>query len=210
MMKLFFLASFFFLATTTLLAQRELNNPLINSKEIIAKGIALNDAGKYKEAITTFLKVPPSDTAYADVLHELMLSAYSDSNYTDAEKYASIAQDLYPERNTEWLSFMADIYDDTKRPELALKAYDTILAQNPYSYLAYFNKGISLFRDTKMEEAENNFKQCVIINPYYASAHHYLGRLQLLKGNLVQAMMSFATSLVVMPGNRYLKTTVSY
>ncbi len=210
MIKLSFLLSLFFIANTALLAQREISNPLINSKEIITKGIALHDAGKYKEAITTFLKVPASDTGYADVLHELILTAFSDSNFTDAEKYAGMAQDFYPARNTEWLGFLADIYDETKRSELALKAYDTILAQNPYSYLAYFNKGISFFRIAKMEEAEFNFKQCVILNPYYASAHHYLGRLALLKGNLVQAMMSFGTSLMVMPGNRYLKTTINY
>ena len=39
-------------------AQRELQNPLVDSKEIIAKGVALHDKGKYKEAIAEYLKVP--------------------------------------------------------------------------------------------------------------------------------------------------------
>ena len=186
-------------------AQRELQNPLIDSKEIIAKGVALHDKGKYKEALAEYLKVPRSDTGYADVLHELILSYYKDSNFVEAEKYGNIALSMYPYRNTEWYNLLADLYDDTQRSDLALKAYDTILAQNPYSYTTYFNKGITLLRQEKYDDAAANFKNCLMLDPYYSSAHYFLGQLELLKGNLVQAMMSFTTSLVVAPGNRYEK-----
>ncbi len=191
-------------------AQRELLNPLVDSKEVIANGVALHDAGKYKEAIAEYLKVPASDTGYADVLHEIILSYYNDSNFVEAEKYGNIAMSLYPHKNTKWYGLLADVYDETKRSELALKAYDTIIAKNPYSYLTYFNKGISLFRLLRYDEATANFQHCIMLNPYYSSAHYFLGQLAMLKGNMVQAMLSFATNLVVTPGNRYQKNTVSF
>jgi len=190
-------------------AQRELQNPLIDSKETIAKGVALHDKGKYKEALAEYLKVPRSDTSYADVLHEIILSYYKDSNFVEAEKYGNIALSMYPYRNTEWYNLLADLYDDTQRSDLALKAYDTIIAQNPYSYTTYFNKGITLVRQLKYDEATVNFQKCVMLDPYYASAHYFLGQLALLKGNLVQAMMSFTTSLIVAPENRYANNTIS-
>ena len=191
-------------------AQRELANPLVNSKEAIATGVALHDEHKYKAAIAEYLKVSPSDTSYSSVLHELILTYYNDSNFVEAERYANIGLKLYPHNNTEWYGLLADIYDDTKRSDLALKAYDTILKQNPYAHLMFFNKGITLYRMQRYDEAAANFQRCIIINPYYTSAHYFLGQLALLKGNLVPAMMSFATNLLITPGNRYQKNAVSY
>ncbi|MDQ2862294.1 MAG: tetratricopeptide repeat protein, partial [Bacteroidota bacterium] len=210
MRKSIFIVSLLFTGFTQLHAQRELQNPLIDSKKVIQKGVALHDDGKYKEATAEYLKVPRSDTGYADVLHELILSYYNDSNFVEAEKYANAALALYPAKNTDWYNLLANIYDDTKRTELALKAYDTILAQNPYSYITYFNKGITFMRELKYDDATINFEKCLVIDPYYASAHYFLAQMALLKGNLVQAMMSFTTCLMVSPDNRYEKNAVSF
>jgi antitoxin component YwqK of YwqJK toxin-antitoxin module/Tfp pilus assembly protein PilF len=193
-----------------LYAQRELSNPLIDSKEIIAKGVALHDSGNYKAAINEYIKVSSSDTSYALVLHELILSCYRDSNFVDAERYANTALELYPDQKTEWYGLLANIYDDTKRTDLTLKMYDTILAQEPYSYLTYFNKGITLYRQLRYDEAMVNLQQCIILNPYYPSAHYFLGQLAMMRGNMVQAMMSFATALLVVPNTRYQKNIISF
>ncbi|MEO7121170.1 MAG: tetratricopeptide repeat protein [Ginsengibacter sp.] len=210
MRKSILIISLLFMGFTQLYAQRELRNPLIDSKEVIEKGVALHDGGKYKDAIVEYQKVPRSDTNYADVLHELILSYYKDSNFVAAEKYANEALSLYPAKKTDWYNLLADIYDDTKRTDLALNAYDTILAQNPYNYIAYFNKGITYLRATKFDDATLNFEKCLLIDPYYASAHYFLAQMALLKGNLVQAMMSFTTCLMVAPDNRYEKNAVSF
>ena len=189
-------------------AQRELLNPLIDSKLVIAKGTGLLDEGKYKAAISEYLKVPQSDTSYAVALHDLVLSYYQDSNFVTAEKYGNLALALYPEKNTEWYSLLANVYDETKRYDLALKAYDTILSQNPYSYITWFNNGITLYKLMRYDEAGTSFQRCVILNPYYAPAHYFLGQLALIKGNMVPAMMSFAVNLLVQPENRYQKNAV--
>ncbi|MEP7107963.1 MAG: tetratricopeptide repeat protein [Ferruginibacter sp.] len=210
MMRSILFISLLSIAFLSLHAQRELLNPLLDSKLVIAKGVALHDAGKFKEAIAEYLKVPQSDTGYSAVLHELMLSYYNDSNFVEAERYGNLALELFPHKNAQWYGFLADVYDDTNRSELALKAYDTILAQNPYSYLTWFNKGITLYRLLRYEEAIANFQQCIILNPYYSSAHYFLGQLAMLKGNMVQAMLSFATNMLVAPGNRYQKNALSY
>src|SRR5882757_7398470 len=90
-------------SATILFAQRELQNPLVNSADIISKGVALHDKKEYKAAITAYLKVPVSYTNYATILHELYLSTYADSNYADAEKYALTSIDLFPEKSNEAL-----------------------------------------------------------------------------------------------------------
>ncbi|MBC7886278.1 MAG: tetratricopeptide repeat protein [Ferruginibacter sp.] len=210
-MSRFFLSiALLFICVPHLYAQRDLLNPLVDSKAVIAKGVALHDAGKYKEAIIEYSKVSASDTAYSNILHELILSHYSDSNFVEAEKYANIGLALYPNNSSKWYGLLADVYDDSKRSDLALKAYDTILAQNPYSYLACFNKGITLYRQSRFDEATGNFQQCIILNPYYSSAHYFLGQLAMRKGDMVQAMLSFATNLLVSPDNRYKNNTIGF
>src|SRR4051812_36558768 len=122
-LKTFFLfISLSSILVLTVQAQRELSNPLIDSKEVIEQGVKFHEAGKYKEAIAEYLKVPASDTGYSAVLHELIMSYYSDSNFVEAEKYGQLALRLYPDNNTQWYALLASVYDDTKRTDLALKA----------------------------------------------------------------------------------------
>lgn len=190
-------------------SQRELKNPLVNSAEVIRKGVELHDAGKYKDAIAMYNTVSKSDTNYADILHETILSQYADSNYDGAEKTIKVAMDMFPEKKNEWMTFLADIYDDTRREDKAIGIYDEILGANKYDYLTFFNKGVSLFRQEKLDDAIKCFQQCVMLNPYYASGHYYLGLAALHKGNLVESLMSFSTTLLISPGgNKYKKTLV--
>ncbi len=189
------------IATSQLHAQRELRNPLIDSKAVLEKGAALQEAGKYKDAIAVYLTVPRSDTSYVDILQEIIVSYHSDSNFVAAEKYGKLALEQYPNQYARWYGLLSSVYDDTERPELAYKAYDTILAQNPYSYFTFYKRGFTQFKQHKYDEATASFQRCVMLNPFYAEAHFHLGALQLLKGNMVQAMMSFTTNLLVRPGN---------
>jgi uncharacterized protein len=202
-MKQFFLLAATICLSNLVFAQKELANPLVNSGEILQKGSNLIDEKKYKAAVTEYLKVPASDTNYSDVMHDMILALYKDSSYATAERVAREALFLFPERSNSWYGFLADIYDDQEQGARAIGIYDTVLKANPYNYLIHFNKGISLLRQEKNAEASASFKRCIMLNPYYASAHYFLGRLELEEGRLVQAMMSVVASLLVQPQNRY-------
>ena len=210
MFKYTFITGLFLLFTCTLLAQRELKNPLIDSKEIIIQSIKLHDDGKYKEAIAEYLKVPASDTNYAQILTELVTSYYADSNFVSAEKYIQTGMELFPEKKVLLLRLLADIYDDSNRSALSQPVYDSIIAITKYDYLTYFNKGISLYRQEKIDEAVVCFQKTVMLNPYYTSAHYFLGVISMTKGNLVEAMLSFTTSLLVSPGNKYFEKAIGH
>ncbi|HNH22243.1 MAG TPA: hypothetical protein PLY26_08875, partial [Ferruginibacter sp.] len=71
-MKPALLALLLLLSTTCSIAQRELKNPLIDSKQVLEKGSELFQDGKFKEAIEEYMKVPVSDTNYSDVVKELI------------------------------------------------------------------------------------------------------------------------------------------
>jgi antitoxin component YwqK of YwqJK toxin-antitoxin module/tetratricopeptide (TPR) repeat protein len=208
-MKQMLLVAAFLSVMIAAFAQKEQANPLVNSGDIFQNASALQDEEKYKAAVAEYMKVPASDTNYSDVMHDLILALYKDSSYTEAEKYAREALFLFPDRKNSWYGFLADIYDEQGLGQRALGVYDTVLQTNPNNYLIHFNKGISLLRQEKFPESQACFKRCITLNPYYSSAHYFLGRLVLAEGRLAQAMMSITTSLLVNPENRYTSKAVA-
>jgi antitoxin component YwqK of YwqJK toxin-antitoxin module/Tfp pilus assembly protein PilF len=191
----------FLLAFTHLFAQQ--NNELINSGDLLDKGAKLHDDGKYKEAIALYSKISRSDTNYARALHELAWSNYLDSNFEACKNFASTGLKLFPQQSADWYNLIAIALDDMKHPEDAIKYYDSTIQLNPNNYLAWFNKGITLYNQKKYDESLNCLQKCIVIYPYYTSAHYFLGLIAVEKGWLPQAMMSFTTNLLIDPTNKY-------
>ena len=86
--------------------------------------------------------------------------------------------------------------------------YDSVISENPYNHLVHFNKGISLYRQMRYDEAMPFFQKCILLNPYYSSAHYHLGVIAMRQGNLFPAILSFPTNLFASPENKYYKYTI--
>lgn len=197
----------FLFLTAPVFAQQ--NNPLINSGDLIKKGAALHEEGKFKEAIEVYKQINRSDTNYADALYELCLSYYTDSQMNAALTTAREGLRLFPEKFTRFSMQAANALDDMDKTDEALKVYDAALEKDPHSYILYFNKGVTLYRKEKEEEAAACFQQSLLINPYYASSHYFLGNIYLQRGNIVPAMLAYTTYLMIMPKGKYLNKIIT-
>jgi antitoxin component YwqK of YwqJK toxin-antitoxin module/Tfp pilus assembly protein PilF len=184
-------------------AHAQQNNPLINSGELLKQGTELHEAKKYKEAIETYKKISRSDTNYSDALYELCLSYYADSQFQVAHNYALDGMRVFPDEYTRFALMDGNILDDMKRTDDALALYEEASKRNPHSAILYFNKGLTLLKNDKNEDAKKNLEQCLLINPYYASAHYLMGGILYEEGNLVGAMMAFKTYLLIAPSGKY-------
>ena len=190
-----------FLCSMTLLSYGQPSK--VNSISIIKDGAALYEKQKYKDAIVLYKQIPRSDSNYRAGLFNLSLAYYADSNYTESIKIAEEGLRLYPEKSDEWWGMIANSLDNMDKQTEAIKYYDKIIENYRFPYLAIFNKGIAYYRLKNFAEARNNFQQCVLINPYYGPAHYYLGIISSDEGNLVPAMLSFTTYLLVNPDGKY-------
>jgi antitoxin component YwqK of YwqJK toxin-antitoxin module len=191
----------------TAIAQQ--NNPLINSGELLKKGQDLHDNSKYKEAITTYSQINRSDTNYSDALYELSMSCYADSQMQKALDYAKEGLRLFPQDFTRFSMQAANALDDMNKSDEALAVYDAAIAKDPQSYILYFNKGITLYRLKKEEDAKPLFQQSLLINPYNASPHYFMGNIYLHQGNLVAALLAYKTYLLVAPKGKYVSNIIS-
>lgn len=198
----------FSLFCVTVFAQE--NVPLVNSGDIIKKATKLHDDSKYKEAMALYAQVSKSDTNYNTVLYEMALTAYADSSFEASKKYALEGLKLFPYQDSKFYGILANALDELGKPDEAIAVYDTILAKYPNQYSAWFNKGIVYYKQKKYKEATASFQRTVLINSYYTSAHYFLGKIAMEQGNLPQAMLSFATNLIVNPNNKYASTIVGY
>lgn len=188
-------------AATSSIAQQK-NKPDA-SGVLIEKGIKLHDEKKYKEAIALYKQVNRNDTNYITALHELSLSYYSDSNFLESKNAAELGLKLFPENKNKWLNLIANAEDELGNFDAAIANYNKIIANDKNNYLSFFNKGVVYYRKEKYNEAASNFKQCLLINPFYTSAHYFLGKISVEQGKPVQAMFAYCTNLMLNPDNRY-------
>lgn len=192
-------AFLFFCAST--FAQNKI--PLINSGEILVKGNKLHDDRKYKEAIDLYKQIDRSDTNYSKALYEICLSSYYDSSFVECKKYARLGLKLFPEDAPQWYLQIANAEDDLGNKDSAIAYYEKIISLNKYDYSNWFNRGVAFYKMKKYAEAKKSLQQCLLIYPYHASAHYYLGVISLEEGKPVQALLSFCSNLIINPENRY-------
>jgi antitoxin component YwqK of YwqJK toxin-antitoxin module/Tfp pilus assembly protein PilF len=187
------------------------NNPLINSAEAIQAGIKLYDEGKYKEALKEYQKVKIGDTNYVWTLYEMALTCSSDSQFTKGVQICEEALSLTTERERcpELLMQYGSLLDYDNRQERALKIYDSALAIYPAYTGLYISKGTTLIRMKKWKEAEQVFKQALLINPYSASAHFKLGICALNQGNVVPAYLSLLANIIMEPQGRFSNNVIT-
>jgi uncharacterized protein len=185
------------------------NNVLINSGDLLKKGNDLHDKNKFKEAITLYKQIDKSDTNYSDALYELSFSCNSDSQFLAGYEYAMEGLKLYPNLFPKFSMQAANALDDMGKYNDAIKVYSDAISKDPQSYLLYYNRAISFIRLEKPEEAKKDLETCLLINPYHASAHYFIGSLYMQNGNLIPAMLAYKTYLLLAPDGRYLNNSIT-
>ncbi|MEO7045430.1 MAG: hypothetical protein ABI091_09020 [Ferruginibacter sp.] len=199
----------FFLFLVNISAKGQTNNPLINSGDVINNGAKLFETKKFSQAIDSFKKINRSDTNYYKAVFETGYAYYLDSQFNKALEYFKLGEQLFPNKYTLFSMQEANTLDELDRSNEAIKIYDSAITKTPYDCLLFFNRGVVNYKLKNYTEAKRDMQKCLLINPFYSSAHYYLGRAYLLQGNLVPAMLAFKTYLLVEPGGKYYKNAIA-
>jgi len=93
--------------------------------------------------------------------------------------------------------------------EVALKK---CLAYEPDNAVAYYNLGLTLFRDNRMNDAMGAFENSLTRNPKQEIAHHYLGVISSRMRQAQRAEKEFRTALAINPsfGEAHFNLAVLY
>ncbi len=195
-------------AHITVLGQQQ--NPLIVSGDLLGRASELYDSGAYKKAIAVYEKIDLNDTNYVQALYGLGICYYADSQFSKSVYYNEKA--LLLDSNSEKLPDIYNQYGDSidaaGNPGRALRIFDSAILKYPSYSLLYLNKGTVLLKLHQYAEAEEMFKQALLINPYSYSSHYLLGLCALNEGKLMPAFFSLIGYLLMTPEGKYHSTCI--
>jgi antitoxin component YwqK of YwqJK toxin-antitoxin module len=192
---------FFFLILIGSNAIAQVDNGIVNSGELIKKGVELHDTEKYDEALKYYNQVPESDTNYGLATAEKALAYYAKKDYENAIKLCEEALKIGTEYDNNLYVTLGSAYDDSDKHEKAIEVFNKGISEFPKSYLILFNKATTLEKQGNLKEAVEAYKQTLLLNPFHASSHLRLGRIAEQEGELTKAMLCYNTFLLVEPAS---------
>lgn len=169
-------------------------------KQLIDEGIALHDKGDFTGAIAKYDAAIKMDPSNVQATYEKAYSLMELKKYDEALTLMKTV--LAETKNAEYrrLAYVSygTILDYKGDKKEAVEVYERGIKEFPDSYLLHFNKGITQSGMNKPEEAMKSFQESVSLNPFHASSHNALARLQYDK-NRIPAVLAFFTFLLIEP-----------
>lgn len=162
-----------------------------NTYNIVEKGIQYADQGKFKEALAEYAKVPFGDPEYENAQYEIALVQSESGDYRGAVQTLEklLSKPIQNVRMNLPYILLGSCYDELGLPQKALDAYNQVLVRYPYSYLAHFNKGVTLYGMERYEEAQRCFKKSIWLYPAHTTSHYYYSMCNLRLGYTVPAIL---------------------
>lgn len=175
-----------------------------NSEEAeskISQGVALHDKGDFLGAISKYNEALELDKDNLAAYIEKAYTLVSLERYDDAISVCKTAIEKHPgDKNLKSLYVTyGSAYDYLKKPEKSIETYNEGIKLFPDFYLLYFNKGVSLAGQEKMDEAIAEFQKAVKLNPKHASSHYIIAALLTYQHKKIPSIMAYSRFLVLEP-----------
>jgi hypothetical protein len=190
-MKPLILPVLFLLLSISAIAQR---NPDI----IVKEGVTLHDQGFYDAAIRKYDSALALDKNHYLANYEKSYTLLVLKKYDECivlSKYILENFKNGPDNMAVYVNY-GSCLDWSGKSEAAIAIYNEGITKYPAEGLLYFNKAITLYGASKIEEAMEADKLAIINNPYHSSAHLLLG-VALGSSNKVYGLLAILTFLAI-------------
>ena len=172
-------------------------------QKLMQEGIALHDKGEYAEAIKKYNAVLDLDKNSFDASYEksfslTALGKLKEANAISKELLKKFAD--HPNIKIVYIQYGSTL-DDLGKGQEAIGVYDEGIIKFPDEYLLHFNKGLSLQKMEKYEEALLSYENSLKLKPLHASSNYYTGML-IQKQNRIPAFLAYATFVGIEPNTK--------
>lgn len=164
-----------------------------DAKTLVNEGIIYHDKGDFEGAIKCYDKALELDKDNLLALGEKAFSLNSLGKNNECIQICKLAIEKHKgekELKNVYVSY-ADALDAQKKTEAALQIYDIGIKSFPFYYQLYFNKGVTLAKLKKSEEALMCFQRSAVYNPRNAASHDAIARTLYVKNNSIAALLAF-------------------
>jgi tetratricopeptide (TPR) repeat protein len=176
------------------------------------EGVALNNAGKFDEAIAKFTEVTTQAPKCVECFTNIGSINLRKKDLDAAEAAFKKAIEINP-NSADAYSGLATVYNSQKKfeqaAEASTKAQQLSSAANPAgggNASTSFNQGVILWNAGKIQEAKKNFEDAVRLDPKLADAHYWLGMAFVNENKLAESAPHFEQYLKLAPTGQYAET----
>ena len=170
------------------------------TKDLVKQGVALNDAGKYPEAIEKYTEALKADPNNLQADYEMGYTLYSSGKGKDAipflEKIVQSKDSKY-----ETYDLLGSIYDDNNEGDKAIECYKNGIKDNPNYERLHFNLGISYLRQKRYAEAEACETDAIKLDPKHASSQRIYAMAEYEQGKRIYALEAWCSFLLIEPNS---------
>lgn len=192
----FFLASAFFLSSTSYLFAQETSQ----ADDLIKQGELLHSQGKYDEAIAKFNEVLKADPENATANYELAFSLYASKRGTAGIPYLEkVVKSDHPGLLVGAYSMLGSIYDQDHQPQKAVEAFNQGIKLGPNFPQIYYNLGLAYFRNQQYAEAETAAIEAIKHDPKNAGSQRLYALVTFHQNKRVNALMGFCSFILLEP-----------
>ena len=168
-------------------------------KDLIQEGVALHDAGKYEEAISIYKKALDLDKNSSQILYEIGFSYFMNKEYKKSVKHMDKVLKNENAFLVEAFTIKGSALDNLGKPKEAIKIYNEAISKFPENYLLYYNVALTQYRTSKFNDAEENLKKGILLNPTHASSNYLLGIIMDHQGKRIQSLLATHFFLLIEP-----------
>jgi tetratricopeptide (TPR) repeat protein len=169
------------------------------AKQLVDEGVALNDSGKYTQAIERYNSALKADPTYLRADYELGYTLYSSGKGMDAIPYLEKVVAQPGDLDAQTCDLLGSIYDDNKQPDKAIEYFKKGIAIDPKFERLHFNLGISYLRQKQYDAGEAEEIEAIKLDPKHASAQRMYGIAEYEKGNKTQSLIIWCSFLLLEP-----------
>ncbi len=184
--------------------------------QLIDRGVALNDSGKYVEAIAKYSEVLKLDSNNQRADYELAYTLFSSDHEKDAIPYLEKVVKLNP-NSAGAFDMLGSIYDDEKNGDKAIEYYLQGIKADPDYQRLHFNLAIAYFRQGKNAEAEACAIDAIKLDPKHASSQRIYALATYAQGKRGESLLGWCSFLLLEPQTQrsaeayhYVKKIINY
>jgi protein O-mannosyl-transferase len=158
----------------------------LNFRALSSIGLWHLNEGNHTEAHNAFRSALAIAPRYLDANINIAALYLKEKRFTEARQHIDLALDIDP-KNGYALSTLGSWYLDQKEYGMALTFLDAARKRIPNHPLTIYNRAVVLAELGRMDEADEEYKQVLVVAPHMANAYNNLGHIELVRGNLDQA-----------------------
>lgn len=181
-------------------------------KQLVGEGVALNDQGKFNDAILKYKAALKIDKNSPIANYELAYTYLATRQYDLAIKHSKI---VLKEAKGENENIKHGAYvvkgsseDLMGKPKNAIKTYEEGISKFPASSLLNYNLGLTCYNVQDYQKAEEATIRAVQISPNHGSSHLLLSSIMLDQNQRIKAILPLYYFLMVEPSSK--RTVSSY